>query len=478
MSEGRTDEYGLVAEYKRMLARAPTEIVTGDSAIDALLGAIDPSTRNLVCDLSVPHWFDSTVISALSREITGTDLVLTRIAGFPFVRRHPRGYAYHDDVRLELRTAVLQQRPEHYRTIAKKVYEAVKEGEQHEEARRELIYLELSFDEDSAMHGLDVAIQDSRSAFQINVTDTLVQLAEEQRSLLSPEHSAMVDFYRGLLASDSRAWQEAATIFRSLDYQKLPPPIRARSRLHLGLCLERLGQLFAARDLYTQSLALPDESTPAVAARLHERLADAYLALGDLGESEANGRRSLEINRASGDEYGKGINLLTLGAIRSKLHDPKRAAELLEQSREVFERLGKRAEVSRVWNEIAAVALYAADWGKARLALDTAQGLNIELGDQYGLAFVYANQGKLKMAESSDAEQAVRYLEASLSLFRHFRDRMNAAKVLRNLALIFEIQKDLPKAEENMRRAYEAMPEESALKPLYASELQRLQRGP
>src|SRR5205823_9232160 len=110
------------AEYRQMLARVPSEIATGDPAIDALLGATEPAMCDLLCDLSVPHWFDISIVSVLNTSASDPEQLLERITGFAFVRIHPRGYAYHDDVRLALRTAVLEHRGDRYRQVARRAF--------------------------------------------------------------------------------------------------------------------------------------------------------------------------------------------------------------------------------------------------------------------------------------------------------------------------------------------------------------------
>ena len=104
--------------------------------------------------------------------------LLERITGFPFVRIHPYGHSYHDDVRLALRKAVLEHRCDRYREVAHHVFDVLSASDEHEEVRQEIIYLRFAFDEESALRALGNAIEQARDGLQVNVTDTLVHLAE------------------------------------------------------------------------------------------------------------------------------------------------------------------------------------------------------------------------------------------------------------------------------------------------------------
>jgi tetratricopeptide (TPR) repeat protein len=469
---------GLLEEYRNFASRAAAASSIGHEAVDLVFAASPPHMRPVLQPLAIPHWFDRRMVSELASPEATVDEVLSWLAALPFVRQHPRGYAYHDEVRFALRSAMIGHEPDRYRRVSRLLDRAIAAGnEADNEAKRERIFLSLAFDEPAGMERLQSAIAEARSRREVNVTDILVHLAEEQKQLLTRQGRARVEYYRALLSSDMRAWEDGISLFADLNYADLPADVAARAKLYWGLCLEKSGQYGDAIALYEHTLTelqQPDRD-PQAWARTHQRLAEVHLELRQLDKAERHCRLSLETNRAQGNVYGEALNLLTLGAVRECLHDAVAARTLLEQSRQKFELAGKPAEVARVWNEIGAVALMAADWEHAERALDSAQRIKEELGDHYGLAFIYANQAKLAIGAGREPASALRLLRVSLELFQQFRDRFNASKVLRNMALINENQADLTGALENMRAAYDAMPPDSAMKPLYQREYQRLQ---
>src|SRR5262249_18761597 len=129
---------------------------------------------------------------------------------------------------------------------------------------------------------------------------------------------------------------------------------------------------------------------------------------------------------------------------------------------------------SRLWNDLGTMSLAEANPKEARAAFEQAQALKVELGDNYGLAFVYGNMAKLLVAESRDIDGAVRYCDSSLTLFRQFHDQMNVARVLHNKALLYELAGKPSDAAAHMTSASAVLPANSPLTELYAKELKRL----
>jgi tetratricopeptide (TPR) repeat protein len=129
-----------------------------------------------------------------------------------------------------------------------------------------------------------------------------------------------------------------------------------------------------------------------------------------------------------------------------------------------------------VYSALGSVALNAARWADARNSYGEEQQIRVESGDNYGLAFVYANLGKLALAESGDHQQALRYVEASEALFRQFRDPVNLARALRNKAMILESAGQLVEAATAITEAYGLVPDSSPLKYSHAKEMAWIKR--
>ena len=459
-----------------MLVEAAGETLTGNSSLDLVLGTAEPPFRTLILEASVPHWFNVEIVARLA---PGREVLLEDLKSLPFVRSHAQGYAFHDDVRADLRLALIRDDPERVREISRELFVAIGENDANQdEVTPEGIYLALAFDEEHALPNLDKAIESARSGGQLNVTDTLVHLAEEQMPLLTEYGQEMIRYYRGLLAMDMRAWEMGAAVFASIKLTRLSAHFATRSQLNWGYCIEKSGHWRESRDHYEALLKgiRGVEITESTRATLHERLAEVYLVLRNLKRAERHGKQGLAVNQKLQNRLGEAVSLHILGVIREKLHDLSTASSLLHASLELFRSLGRQQEESRVWNDLGAISLTAANPARAREGFEQAQKLKVVLGDNYGLAFVYANLGKLAIAESGDFERAESYYTSSLALFRQFRDRLNSARILRNVALVHELQGHSSEAAEQMSEALSTLPDDSPLAGLYQRGLERLQR--
>jgi hypothetical protein len=89
----------LLARFQRFQASARRIESTGDAALDLLLSTSPARFAGLVRKISVPHWFTAESIKVLG----GKPEDFLDLLSLPFVRLHPLGHAYHDEIRRMLR---------------------------------------------------------------------------------------------------------------------------------------------------------------------------------------------------------------------------------------------------------------------------------------------------------------------------------------------------------------------------------------
>ncbi len=211
-------------------------------------------------------------------------------------------------------------------------------------------------------------------------------------------------------------------------------------------------------------------------AKILHRRAQVALAQRDLGAAERYARASLVVDLKAGARYGEAINLRLLGVIHEKLRDGHRAEYHFKQALAIFRELEILGEVARSLNDLGNLLMSFGQFDEARQTLEEAASGLAAQGDTYGLAFVYANLGKLALGTKRDPEEALRRYRAALSLFQQFRDKLNAAKVLRNIAVAAEHQGQRESAIESTARAVAGLPADSPLKVPWELELLRLRK--
>ena len=91
--------------FKDLVAGATAEALTGLPSLDMVLKAVGREMSDLLCALSVPHWFDRNIAAGLCPNVEDGQLeaYLDEIETLPFVRSHPRGLTFHDVFREALR---------------------------------------------------------------------------------------------------------------------------------------------------------------------------------------------------------------------------------------------------------------------------------------------------------------------------------------------------------------------------------------
>src|SRR5262249_34483672 len=158
--------------------------------------------------------------------------------------------------------------------------------------------------------------------------------------------------------------------------------------------------------------------------------------------AERHAWESLTINRKSGNRFGEAMNLETLGKIYERLRDLPGAQEALENSLIILDEVDRGFDKAKVYNDLADTYLSFWRYEEAERCYQKAQQIKVEAGDNYGLAFIYANFGNLSL-KRNDVQAALKYFTTSLNLFQQFKDRQNTAKVFRNIGIVHEHLNDL-----------------------------------
>jgi len=474
------DEELVFERFRRLFSETQADAGTGDLSLDALLRAMDPPLADLVRRLSVPHWFDDEILRSVRADLavdSSPEDDLNDVARLPFVLPDVRGWVYHDAVRTALHAYLVRAQPETLRRTSR-IVSATLES-RHDEADEftlELVYLMLAYDERGGLEAMGQLFEKARRERRLTLCDTLVQTAMEQRGVLSSLGQIQIDLFQAILAFDLHHWEETEELLSAIPFDNLPLSVVGRVQVRRGMALEARGLAEDAERVYSQTLDRLNsgQDDSGLRARLQQRLASVQLARGDLRLAEEHVRKSLKVNEATGDLDGQAANFELLGAIYARAGELRAARDALKKSLELLKAEDRVFDQSRIFNQLADLYLDSNQPDQARDAYERAEKVRIDAADNYGLAFVYAGQGKLSLT-TGDTENALRHLGRSLELFERFKDRVNAAATLRSIALIREQRGDLAGALDAMQQAESTTLPEHPLKPLYMEEVKRLE---
>ncbi len=438
MSEASPQQ--VLARLQETYERVAVSPLTGDASLDVFLLLLTDEDRRWALDLSVPHWFNVELASALA-EHAGQDAAALepRVRQLPFVRPHPRGLAYHDAARDGMRGFLLRSDPSRVRDVCRRLSDVLDGlaagGASQEEIRRERIYSRLAHDESAGLADLVRAFNEARKGMRRAACDQLLSLAEEQHALLGEPTRNHLRLLRAKLAFDQHQNPQARSLLESLP-SALPAELAEQVVLLQGRILEAEEQWEEAEAHYRAAVENICRGAPprrAYLARLYHRRGAANLGLMDLEAAERYARSSLELNTESGDDVGVGLNLGLLGQIHDRLGEWKDAREYFEKS---------LAKLDMVKNQ-----------GDRLLVLTN-------------LARLY--QGR------RDFTQAVAHWEASCKSFRTMREPTRAAEVLHLVAKSLSGRGDFDGAVARQQEAIRLLPADSDLRPGFGDELERL----
>jgi tetratricopeptide (TPR) repeat protein len=470
-------------QFKKLLEDSQSSGGSGDPSLDMLLHAVPPALALLIENLSSPHWFTDEIVFLLVTPGQSYDrqALLEEVKRLPFVHPHRLGMTYHDRVREVLRCRLVHNDLDRFRAVSGRLAKGFSEKAKQsgdEEIGWEAVYHQLCYEEPIGLELFNELFCNNRHNRRLAVCNTLLAMAEELEGLgvLTPNAAARIDYYKALYALDLNKWDDAERLFRELSPRKYMDSMLSKLELYHGIALEKKGAWDEAQNIYTSSIELLEGSNEYknLLARLHHRLAHTYINQGNLKKAEEHAWESLSINRESEDFKGQSLNLRLIADIYGRLRDLDRAQAALQESLSILDQQEAPAfDRAPILFDLANLYLSFDKFQEAEINLKNALAIKIESGDKYGLAFIYSSLAKVCVYRN-DNDGAMKYLEASLQLFSQFRDSLNMAKVLRNIAHIQERLHQIENALQSLKKAAALLPDGN-LKETYSAELRRLE---
>src|SRR5215470_4987309 len=188
------------------------------------------------------------------------------------------------------------------------------------------------------------------------------------------------------------------------------------------------GYMSEGREWLDRTLsALPDPTAPRAKVLwatgiLTGRLGDSIRATSLLEES-------LEVWRRVGDKKWIATVLSALGVAAQRAGDYEQASARFEEGLPLLREVGEQQWTAIVLSSLGLIALYQGNPQRARALCEDSLALFKDLGDTRGIASVLTNLGMMRLEEGDEA-QAARLCEESLALRREMGDKGGSAHTL------------------------------------------------
>jgi len=188
------------------------------------------------------------------------------------------------------------------------------------------------------------------------------------------------------------------------------------------------GYMSEGREWLDRTLAeLPDPT----AARAKVLWATGIITgrLGDAIRATSLLEESLEVWRRVGDKKRIATVLSALGVAAQRQGDYEQATARFEEGLPLLREVGEKQWTAIVLSSLGLIALYQGNHQRARTLCEESLALFRDSGDTRGIASVLTNLGMMRLEEGDDA-QAARLCEESLALRREMGDKGGSAHTL------------------------------------------------
>ena len=202
--------------------------------------------------------------------------------------------------------------------------------------------------------------------------------------------------------------------------------------------------------LYERALELKvyerDDNPRKAYADLISYLGRATYMLSDYDAVQHWREAALEIYRELDDNFGIAESLAALGEVLLRQHKNDEALSLIEQSRDLYESVGKRKKVAYADMNLGIIYSQKDDQKTALQYLERCHAVMREVGEPLDKARALNNLGVINDL-MGNLEQAKVYLIEALQIRRAINDRHGIAYSLNNLGAIADLQGDTEEAE-------------------------------
>jgi tetratricopeptide (TPR) repeat protein/CHAT domain-containing protein len=240
--------------------------------------------------------------------------------------------------------------------------------------------------------------------------------------------------------------------YRSL-LDKTAPPVTAKVRHGLGICLQYQSKYDEAMAQFRQSLQIKQrlEDRSGAAASIHQ-IGNLHMLRGEYDDALKMFEQSREIDEALDNRPGLAISLQQLGTIHYVRNEYEAALKDYQQSLKIKEELGNREGMATTLHQIGMVHEDCGDYQNALKEYERSLRIKQALDDRAGIAKTLHQIGNIYYF-SSKYEAALESYRRSLKIKEDLNDRPGLAKSLIQIGNLYYLRSEYKAALEEFQRA-------------------------
>jgi tetratricopeptide (TPR) repeat protein len=219
----------------------------------------------------------------------------------------------------------------------------------------------------------------------------------------------------------------------------------------LGHILSRLGRLEEAKHACEQVLELAEKDVSSQASA-YGNLGIIYRTRGKLDKAEEFCRKSLDIDKALGQQEGMAAAYVNLGNIYQSRGKLDKAEEFYRKSLDINKALGQQEGMASAYGNLGIIYRTRGKLDKAEEFCRKSLDINKALGRQKGMASAYGNLGVIYQSRGK-LDKAEEFYRKSLDINKALGQQKDMAIVYNNLGIIYRTRGKLDKAEEFCRKS-------------------------
>ncbi len=188
---------------------------------------------------------------------------------------------------------------------------------------------------------------------------------------------------------------------------------------------------------YEKSLALCGNDYECLASN-YNGLGSSYEDMGDDSKALFYYEKAIDINRKWGNEEWLADNLFLAGSIYYRTSmDYEKAYKYLEESRNIFSKIGDTNSLSIVLHELGKASRATGRYEKAISSFNDSLKLYKQKGDEYSVGANHYQIGVV-YSQMGNYEKALSYYEESLRITRKFNNPEAISVILRDMAGVYQ----------------------------------------
>lgn len=435
-----------------------------DSLIERVMNQIkDEAIKEFLVTCSVVRYVNIDIAETLLKDSSfRIDQVYELVKSFSFVYPHKFGITFHDTVREYLREDLKRHSPSRFVRLnecAIDYFTSMLNDVGFEEAhiQRELLYHELSIDEEKGIRRLRLIFSRAAKLFQIDFCEQILNevIAFDLRR---KESQDWLEYYRAVFAFRQGRWTDQEKICRTLvQDHNVSRELLAKAKIDLGAAYVRQGKLSLANRIISEGVAIIRQVGTEI------ELGDALFELAKVFRWQGLWKDTFECFRDCSEIFRKTGQLSRLAEIdmhtaliyqlQGKWEDAK---DLCVRSQRVFGEVGNEYGVGRSLFNLGWIEMLEGNLDLAEQLCSQSIDFSRKLGQKHSIGMSLIVLGDIYRLQARYSE-STECINESRELLTSFRYEVYQGALFRIKGLLLRDQGDISGSLECLKQSQELL---------------------